>query len=251
MADGRSGDAEGIAGQVRFRTLVRALSEGGTVRSGDGVLTVTGADAVTLLVSMATSYAGHRDTSADPAARASRHLDAAAGLSWETLLRRHGEDYQRLFQRVSIDLGGDGTTPLSTDRRVALFRDEHDPRLAALYFQYARYLLISCSRPGTSRRISKASGTTAWPRPGIQVHHQHQHPDELLADGPGQPRRVLEPLRALVTDLAEAGRHTATGQYGARGWVAHHNTDAWRGTSMVDDALVGAWPCGGVAPGSA
>ncbi|WP_406457308.1 glycoside hydrolase family 95 protein [Streptomyces sp. NBC_01622] len=243
---GRSGDAEGIAGQVLFRTLVRAMGEGGTVNSRDGVLTVTGADAVTLLVSTATSYVDYRDTSADPAVRASHHLAAAAELSWQTLLRRHREDYQRLFHRVSIDLGGGGTAALPTDQRVALFRDDDDPQLAALYYQYARYLLISCSRPGTQpanlQGIWNDSMTPAWgSKYTININTQMNY---WPAD-PANLSECFEPLCDLVTDLAEAGRRTAAVQYGARGWVAHHNTDAWRGTSMVDSALTGAWPSGG------
>jgi alpha-L-fucosidase 2 len=243
---GRSGDAEGIAGQVRFRTLVRALSEGGTVGSHDGVLTVIGADAVTLLVSTATSYVDYRDVSADPAARASHHLATAAELPWETLLRRHREDYQRLFHRVSIDLGGGGTAALPTDQRVARFRDDHDPQLAALYYQYSRYLLISCSRPGTQpanlQGIWNDSMTPAWgSKYTININTQMNY---WPAD-PTNLAECFEPLCDLVADLAEAGRRTAAAQYGARGWVAHHNTDAWRGTSMVDSALTGAWPSGG------
>ncbi|MCL8014910.1 glycoside hydrolase N-terminal domain-containing protein [Streptomyces sp. AS02] len=247
VADGRSGDAEGIVGQVRFRTRVRAMSEGGTVRCRDGVLAVIDADEVTLLVSTATSHVDHRDTSGDQAARADGHLRAAAELPWETLLRRHRLDYQRLFHRVGIDLGDGGeTAALPTDRRVALFRDDHDPQLAALYYQYARYLLISCSRPGTQpanlQGIWNDSLNPPWgSKYTININTQMNY---WPAD-PANLAECFEPLCDLVADLAEAGRRTAAVQYGARGWVAHHNTDLWRGTAMVDDAVAGTWPCGG------
>ena len=58
------------------------------------------------------------------------------------------------------------------------------------------------------------------------------------AEPPISPN-ACEPLMALVKDLARTGARTAKVKYGARGWVAHHNTDLWRATAPIDGAAVG------------
>ena len=155
--------------------------------SGDAVV-VRDADAVTLLIAAATSYRTYEDVSADPAARVAAALDPASRKSVDALRAAHVRDYQQLFNRVTLDLGPSKRVP--TDERVRAFGDGDDPGLAALYFQYGRYLLIASSRAGF------AAGEPAGPLErehvaavGQQVHHQHQHRDELLAGALDQPGR--------------------------------------------------------------
>lgn len=164
---GISGDAQGIRGAVKFQALARILPEGGQVRAAGGALTVTGADAVTVLVSIGTNYKSYRDVGGDASAQALGALDAAARKPYDALRQAHITDYQRLFQRVEIDLGRTDAMKLPTPERVAGFHNGGDPHLAALHFQYGRYLLISCSRAGR-RRLCRACGTTVLPRPGGQ-----------------------------------------------------------------------------------
>src|SRR5690606_29253995 len=97
----------------------------------------------------ATSFVNFRDVSGDPTARNLSVLDAAAAKSSEVLRAAHVAEHQRLFRRVSLDLGTTPAADLPTDERVLQSRDRPDPALASLYFQYGRYLLISSSRPGT------------------------------------------------------------------------------------------------------
>ena len=70
----------------------------------------------------------------------------------------------------------------------------------------------------------------------LELHHQHQHRDELLA-GRSRPtcRSCTEPLLAVHPELAVNGRKTVATYYGARGWTAHHNSDLWRHTAPVGD----------------
>ncbi|NGN63006.1 glycoside hydrolase family 95 protein [Streptomyces sp. A7024] len=244
--DGVGGDWQGLEGKVRFRALARAVPEGGQVRTEGGELTVTGADAVTLIVSMATSYRDYLDVSADEAARARRHLEPAARMPYELLRRRHVADHRRLFSRVGIDLGTSDRTALPTNERVPLFKDGGDPQLAALYFQYGRYLLASCSRsPGQAANLQglwNESMTPNWEsKYTININFEMNY----WPAGPANLAECWEPAADMIHELARSGARTAKALYDAPGWVAHHNTDGWRGTAPVDHAFYGMWPTGG------
>ncbi|WP_319699867.1 glycoside hydrolase family 95 protein [Streptomyces sp. ME19-01-6] len=134
--DGTGQTRSGVTGQVRFRALARARVEGGTVNSESGKLTVAGADSVTLLVSIGTSYTDFSNATGDHAARAAAPLDAASDIPFTTLCKRHTDDYRRLFRRVTLDLGSTDAARLPTDERVRNFASASDPQLVALYYQF-------------------------------------------------------------------------------------------------------------------
>ncbi|WP_204034756.1 glycoside hydrolase family 95 protein, partial [Micromonospora qiuiae] len=117
--DGVSGNQEGVAGQVRFLALARAVVEGGSVGSSGGTLTVTAADAVTLLISIGSSYVNFQDVSGDHQGIAWGHLNAAEGTPYDKLRRRHVADYQKLFGRTELDLGRTEAADQPTDVRIA------------------------------------------------------------------------------------------------------------------------------------
>ncbi|HZG02219.1 MAG TPA: glycoside hydrolase family 95 protein [Streptomyces sp.] len=247
--DGTGDDAQGIAGALRFRCLVRAVAEGGRVRSAGGTLRVEGATAATLLVSAATNHLDWRGVDDAPdaaAARAARHLTAAAVRPYDELRARHVADHAALFDRVRLEIPPTPAAALPTDERVADFARGDDPHLVALYFAYGRYLLIACSRPGTQPANLQGlwNDLTDPPWGGkytININTEMNY-------WPAAPTNLLEcwePLFDLLGDLSAAGARTARSCYGARGWVAHHNTDLWRGTAPVDGAFWGMWPTGG------
>ncbi|MEU7740709.1 glycoside hydrolase family 95 protein [Nonomuraea sp. NPDC049158] len=244
--DGVSGDTQGMKGEVRFQALAKAEAKGGTVRTDGGTLVVEGADEVTLLISMGSSYRNFKDVGGDPAQVAERHLKRASGRPYEVLTHQHVRDYQRLFGRVAIDLGTSEAVALPTDERIARKQLDTDPQLAALYFQYGRYLLISSSRsPGYAANLQgiwNDSLTPAWEsKYTININCEMNY----WPAAPANLTECMEPLFDLIKDLAESGARTARTQYGAGGWVAHHNTDGWRGTAPVDFAFYGVWPSGG------
>ncbi|MEV0400300.1 glycoside hydrolase N-terminal domain-containing protein [Actinoallomurus sp. NPDC050550] len=244
--DGVSGEWQGRAGAVRFQALARAVAHGGRVRTDQGRLIVEEADAVTLFISIGSSYRNYQDVSADPAARARRPLEPAAAQPYELLRRVHVHDYRRLFGRVEIDLGTSDKVALPTDERIPLFQSGADPQLAALYFQYGRYLLISCSRspgqPANLQGLWNDSMTPAWEsKYTVNINFEMNY----WPAGPTNLADCWEPAAAMVHELAESGQRTAKTQYGADGWVLHHNTDGWRGTAPVDYAQYGMWPSGG------
>ena len=244
--DGVSGNQEGVAGQVRFLALARAVVEGGSVGSSGGTLTVTAADAVTLLISIGSSYVNFQDVSGDHQGIAWGHLTAAEGTAYDQLRRRHVADYQKLFGRTELDLGRTEAADQPTDVRIAQHNSVEDPQFSALLFQFGRYLLISSSRPGTQpanlQGIWNDSLTPSW---DSKYTINANLPMNYWPADTTNLSECYEPVFGMIKDLTVSGARTAAVQYGAGGWVTHHNTDAWRGSSVVDGAFWGMWQTGG------
>jgi alpha-L-fucosidase 2 len=244
--DGRSGDQRGIAGSVRFLALARAVVQGGSTSSSGGTLQVSGADAVTLLISIGTSYVDYRTVNGDYQGTAWGRLNSATGTAYDTLRSRHVADYRALFGRTVIDLGRTPAADQPTDTRIAQHGSGNDPQFSALLFQYGRYLLISSSRPGTQpanlQGIWNDSMTPAWES---KYTLNANLPMNYWPADTTNLSECFEPVFDMIDDLTVTGARTADVQYGAGGWVAHHNTDGWRGSSVVDDARWGMWPTGG------
>lgn len=243
---GRGGDAEGIKGRVLFNARLLAQHQGGTVSVSDEGIQVRNADSVVLLLSAATSYNNWQDVSGDARARASKYLQSAQGKSWPQIQNAHIADYARLFRRVALDLGRGANSALPTDERVKRSGEGRDPALSALFFQFARYLLISCSRaggqPATLQGLWNESLSPPWGSKytiniNTEMNYWHSETANLS--------ECQEPLFDMVREMAISGERTARVMYGARGWVAHHNTDGWRATAPIDGAGWGMWPTGG------
>ncbi|WP_407562286.1 glycosyl hydrolase family 95 catalytic domain-containing protein [Streptomyces sp. 184] len=244
--EGISGSMEGIAGSVRFLALARAVAEGGTVSGSGGTLRVANADSVTLLISIGTSYVDYQNVGGDHRGIARGHLDAAQRSSYDDLRSRHVADYQELFGRTTIDLGRTGAADQPTDVRIAQHGGADDPQFSALLFQYGRYLLISSSRPGTQPANLQGIWNDQMAPPWDSKYTLNANlPMNYWPAGPTNLPECYEPVFDMIDDLTATGARTARVQYGAQGWVAHHNTDAWRGTSVVDGAFWGMWQTGG------
>lgn len=234
----------GKPGGIRFKSLLALRNERGTVRRAGSRIVVDKADAVTLLLTAGTNFVNYGDLSANAAARARADLQAAMRRPYADLRRRHVADYRALFARVTLDLGSGPQVARPTDERIRAY-DGSDNALAALYFQFGRYLLISSSRPGTQpanlQGIWNDALTAAWGgKYTININTQENY-------WPAETTNLAEcaaPLFQLVRDIATTGRRTASVMYKARGWVTHHNTDIWRATAPID-AAVGMWPTGG------
>ncbi len=235
--DGISGDQRGLAGKVKFYGLARVVADGGTVSSSGGTLQVRSANSVTLLVSIGTSYVNYRDTSGDYQGKARASLTAAAARTWDDLRGRHVADYQRLFGRTTLDLGRTAAADQPTDVRIAQHASTSDPQFSALLFQYGRYLLISSSRPGTQpanlQGIWNDSLSPSW---DSKYTLNANLPMNYWPADTTNLAECYEPVFGMIRELAVTGARTAQVQYGAGGWVTHHNTDAWRGSSVVDFA---------------
>lgn len=243
---GVNGSANGIKGALKFQARVRAVTQGGTISSTAGTLTVSNANYVTLFIAAATSYKNYQDVSGDPEALTKKQIAAAAKKSFDALLKRHVAEHQRLFHRVQLDLGASDSMKLPTDERIQHFAEGNDPQLAALYFQYGRYLLISSSRPGDQpanlQGIWNDSMNPPWgSKYTININTEMNYwPVDTANLG-----ECIEPLMNMVEDLTKTGARTAKTMYNAHGWVVHHNTDLWRAAAPIDGPGSGIWPTGG------
>ncbi|UFU02846.1 glycoside hydrolase family 95 protein [Ruania suaedae] len=222
---------------MRWEARLAAVAEGGSAtisEKGDAVLS-EGCDAVTLILTARTSYNGpavspSRDGQ-DEKALAEADLRAAVGKGYEALRTAHVADHQELFRRVSLDLGRSDADALPTDERVAAYvaGSANDPGLAALYFQFGRYILIATSRPGSqpanlqgvwNPSINPAWGSNWTINCNAQMNYWPAEAANLA--------ECHEPLLELTRELSENGARVARDHYSARGWVSHQGTDLWR-----------------------
>jgi len=248
VLEGRNGGASGIDGALRFEARARVILENGTGKvSGSGQqLHVSGADSAIVVVAMATSYRRFDDVGGDPAAINLATIEKAGRKDFGTLRDSHIAEHQRLFRRVTFDLGRTPAADLPTVERIRDFAAGTDPGLAALYFQYGRYLLISSSRPGTQpanlQGLWNDSTSPPWgSKYTININTEMNY-------WPAEPTalpELAEPLHRLVREISQTGAVLAREHYGTGGWVTHHNVDAWRATGPIDGAFWGMWPMGG------
>ena len=244
--NGTNASASGIKGVLKFALRARVLADGGTTVAGPNSVSVSNADAATILIAIATSYKNYEDVSGNPGAIVKSRVSTAARKKPELLLARHIQEHQRLFRRVNLDVGRSEAMQLPTDERIRNFNNGQDPQFAALYFQFGRYLLMSCSRPGGQpanlQGLWNDSMSPPWQsKYTININTEMNYwPSETC-----NLSECTEPLISMVKDLSKTGARTAKEMYGAGGWVAHHNTDLWRATGPIDNPDSGMWPTGG------
>lgn len=248
---------------THFNTLLKAVNDGGKITANaDGSLEAKGVNNLTLLLTNATSFNGFDKNPAtegrDYRAIARRQLDSAATHSLPNLLERHMSDYHNFFNRVELELGT--TDPdialLPTDIQLKHYTDKHqlNPDLEELYFQYGRYLLISCSRtPGVPANLQglwneyllppwNSNYTTNinleenyWPAEVVNLSEMHQ------------------PMLGFIRNASQpsTGQQSAKTYYGVDngGWSMGHNSDIWVKTNPIgmhkDDPRWANWNMGG------
>ncbi|CAG7631826.1 glycoside hydrolase N-terminal domain-containing protein [Paenibacillus allorhizosphaerae] len=234
---------------VQFAAAVKAVAEGGSVRIIGDFISVEKAGRVTLLIAANTTF-----RYADPEAVSLEQVEAAALKPYEQLKREHTADYSRYFNRVQFRLGTASSAlteseadKLPTDVRLSGMQEGNDdPGLVELYFQFGRYLLLSCSRPGTLaatlQGIWNDSYTPSWESKfTININTEMNYwPAEVC-----NLEECHEPLFDLIERMRPSGRETAKTVYGCNGFAAHHNTNLW-GDTHIEGILVSAsiWPLG-------
>jgi alpha-L-fucosidase 2 len=243
---GSPGKAEGLDAKINFETLVKVITAGGKTTYGDTTVSVRNANSATVYVSIATNFKNYHDLSVDPHLKASGMLDKAITRNYNDQLKTHIKFYRNYFDRVSLDLGTNGSAKLPTDARIRNFKTAYDPELLALYFQFGRYLLISSSQPGDQPANLQGKWNDkikpAWDsKYTININTEMNY-------WPSEPTNLSElgsPLFKMIKELSVTGRESADKIYHANGWMAHHNTDLWRITGIVDGGFYGVFPNGG------
>ncbi|CAN1156298.1 Alpha-L-fucosidase 2 [Linum perenne] len=254
-----TGSCRGNPKGIQFTAMLDLKIGGGSgavinVLEG-GKLKVVGADWAVLVLVASSSFDGPFtspvDSKKNPTSDCQKGLNSLAGVSYSDLRARHLGDYQSLFHRVSLQFSkgssSDSRSSLSTAERVKSFKTDEDPSLVALMFQYGRYLLISCSRPGT--QVANLQGI--WnkdinpPWDGAQhlnINLQMNYWPALSCN----LKECQEPLFDYMSSLSVNGKKTAKVNYGANGWVAHQVSDIWAKTSPDQgDAIWAMYPLGG------
>ena len=244
---------------TRFRTIVKVLAPDSKITADGTTLSVKGGKNAVILVSNETSFNGYDKNPVtegkDYKSIVARNIDKASKKAYNDLLSRHKADYKTFFDRVKIDLGT--TAPeiksLPTDIQLRNYTDsmQVNPELEALYFQFGRYLLISCSRtPGVPANLQGLWNERILPpwscnyTSNINLEENYW-PSEVLNLG-----EMHLPLMEFVSYLSKNGRSTAQNLYGVnRGWSLGHNTDIWAMTCPVGlltgDTSWANWNMGG------
>ncbi|WP_245176555.1 glycoside hydrolase family 95 protein [Flavobacterium denitrificans] len=243
---GTTSDHEGIDGKVNFNALAKFKVNGGGIKSFGNSIKIEGADSVLIYISIASNFINYNDISGNEKKLSKSFLDKAFDKDYNNMKKAHIAYYQKYFKRVKLDFGTTEASKLPTNERLANFRNVSDPSFVALYFQYGRYLLISSSQPGGQpanlQGIWNHSMNPAWDsKYTININTEMNYwPVEKT-----NLSEMHEPLLKMISELSETGKETAKVMFGARGWMAHHNTDIWRINGAVDGATWGVWNAGG------
>ncbi|MDA0874720.1 MAG: glycoside hydrolase family 95 protein [Bacteroidetes bacterium] len=245
---GRSSTYLGIEGQMRYEARVDARTDGGQVRADYRTLYVEGANSATLVIAAATNHVNYKDVSANAAGRVAAVLEAVKDRSEPAIRADHLTEHRQWFRRVDLGFVGEPSLKdVPTDERILRLKEGgEDPSLAALYYQFGRYLLIASSRPGTQpanlQGIWQDRANPSWDsKYTININLPMNY---WLADS-GNLSEMNQPLWMFTQEVAEAGARTAREHWNADGWVLHQNTDLWRSTTPMDGPSWGAWPVGG------
>ncbi len=245
--------SEGPEGEgMRFVAVLDIRAKGGSLKTVDNDLTVQNADEVLLVLKAKTSFRGPTQTPG----RDERKLisECVAELArrrdpFEKARAAHVKDHQSLFRRVALNLGGTASEK-TTVERIRSFPTDGDPSLASLLFMFGRYLLIASSRPGTQAANLQGIWNDEVRPPWssnytLNINAQMNY----WAAETANLAECHEPLFALTQKLEQAGSTTAKVNYGADGWVAHHNADIWGHSTPVGegtgDPVWANWTMGG------
>jgi len=235
---------------MKFEAQLKAINKDGSVKADKNLLVVKDASELTLLITAATDYNPEKlnfDRSVNPVEICENILKNTGDKTFSKIKKAHLKDYQALFCRVSLDLGGTDFTSIPTDERLLKVKEGvDDPQLIALYFQFGRYLLMGSSRspgilPANLQGLWCKDITAPW---GADYHtninlQMNYWPAEVC-----NLNETVVPLSGFLKKLQKPGSVTAREMYGTRGWTLHHLTDVF-GRTAVMDGIWGLFPMGG------
>ena len=243
---GKSADYMGVKGQLRYEGRIKASNEGGTMTTKFEDLIVKNATAITLTFVAATNFVNYKIVSADQHARVENDLKRLEGKTYESLKTAAVKDYKSFFDRVELNLPSTDNSYLPTTTRKVKYQTESDPSLAALVYNFGRYILISSSRPGQQpanlQGIWNDDMNPSWDSKyttniNTEMNYWPAESSNLS--------ELTEPLFKMIKELSDQGSQVAKEHYGARGWVFHQNTDLWRVAAPMDGPSWGTFTVGG------
>lgn len=233
-------------GGVNFIGKIRLDNEGGTLSHDDRSVTVSNADALTLIIDIQTDY-----TTPEYKSVARNNIEHALSLGYDRLRGNHVADHSALFSRMSLDIEGEGDmSGLPTDTRLRLIKSGAvDPKFDALFFQYGRYMQIASSRPN-SPLCSNLQGIwndnlacqMAWT---CDYHLDMNINQNYWSANKANLPETNEALFTYLRHLEKYGAETASKLYGCNGWCAHTIANVWGYTAPGGDVSWGLHVTGG------
>ena len=243
---GKSADYMGIIGKIKYEARIKAVPEGGTIRTNGVDLIIENANAVTLYFAAATNFVSYKDVSANEHLRVESCLKKIEKKLYTAILEEAVVDYKKYFDRVSLKLPISENSFLNTPERIQKIQTTPDPSLSALSFNFGRYLMIASSRPGTQpanlQGIWNDDMNPSWDSKyttniNTQMNYWPVESSNL--------QECAEPLIKFIKELTDQGSQVAKEHYGAKGWVFHQNTDLWRVAAPMDGPTWGTFTVGG------
>ncbi len=231
---------------LTFEARIKVVNEGGELISNVNSIEVQKANRINFHVVASTSFINYNNTNGNPAENCENYLAKLDSKKYETIKARHIADYMKLFKRINLKLGSSEISNRPTNERLISFKQDEDPSLVSLLFQYGRYLLISSSRIGTQPANLQGiwNDKLAPPWDSKYTININTEMNYWLAEITNLSE-LTDPLIRMVEDLSVSGQSTAKEHYNLQGWVTHHNTDIWRGAAPINNANHGIWPTGG------
>jgi Glycosyl hydrolase family 65, N-terminal domain len=214
-----------------------AVSSDGRVAARNGTLEISGATRLFVVVAsdtQADSWWNARgpDSRERLAQRAMRRARRAVERGADAIFDEHRLDTERVRGGTRLDIGGHRTGTWDVESEV--LRGANDALTATVLAEYGRYLLASSSREGSP----PANLQGQW-NPSIRPPWSSNYTININTQMNYWPAEVtgltecVPPLIDLIRTVAGNGEAVARELYGARGWVAHHNTDMWGWTLPV------------------
>lgn len=236
-------DTTGCKG-MRFEWRIKAIGKGAFISSDTSGLTVKGGTEVLVFFSAATSFNGFDkcpdSQGKDESKLTKQYLAAAIRKDWKALLANHLADYHHYFNRLTFNLKApaqNDNAALPTDKRLLGYTEgAKDPGLETMYFQYGRYLLIACSRPGGpaanlqgiwNKELRPSWSSNYTTNINVQMNYW---PAELA-----NLSEMHMPMINFIKNVAVTGKVTSKEFYHTGGWAVHHNSDIWGLSNPVGD----------------
>ncbi|WP_140937796.1 glycoside hydrolase family 95 protein [Sphingobacterium lumbrici] len=235
---------------LKFASQIRVVSKGGERKNHDNQLIVRNADEVLIFISSSTDYYGH-----DPLAYVQQKIKANSNGKYGTLYKRHQKKYSEVFNRVQLHLADQKSkSNVPTDERIAAFYENanQDNGMAALYYQFGRYLSIASTAPEHENALSpNLQGLWAHQINTPWNGDYHLNINAQMNHWGVEVSNLSEyhiPFIKLIKRLSKEGTKTAKAYYNAPGWVSYMMTNVWGYTAPGEQASWGAstssgWLC--------
>ena len=232
--------------RLHYEGQLIALPDGGEMEtiflSNNPMIRIRNANTVLVYFTAASSFKQYNDVTGDPYGINQKIIESTIKRSYSVIERDHINDFSSLFNRVSLSLSTDDRSKIPTSKRFLLFAEGNDPNFAALFFQYGRYLMISCSRPGgipaNLQGLWNQDMSPAWnggytTNINFEMNYWPSDVTNLF--------ECREPQLEMIKDMAKTGQETARLNFNADGWVFNLNTDIWLASAPIYGAYWGSW----------